>query len=376
MTTIRIPAWLLLCALVVTAGCGGSSGSNSDSGPTRSFAMGFTPWPYAGTAAAVVDTYTRIQTHGDIVAHHIMDGIPWDEALAGTPPWPPDIETAIQGRLDQTLASQRVYLAVDALNSGRDGLANDWDGSCVSPLCAPWDGYAFDHPDVITAYTNFALDLIDRFDPDYFSFGSEASELLLNNATTFDEFVDFSEAVIANIRAMHPDLPILVSVALKAPGSTDTDKLVDNLGPLIDHVDMVGISVYPYAFFNPQVEDPGNLPADWLSQIEDVSQGKPLAVTETGWIGEDLSISSYQLNVSSSSARQDAFIDRLFTEANDLDVRFVIWFTVVDYDDLWENELGMDPLARIWRDTGLYDEDMVPRAGLMTWDRMLEREID
>lgn len=376
MTTIRIPAWLLLCALVVTAGCGGSSGSNSDSGPTRSFAMGFTPWPYAGTATAVDDTYTRIQTHGDIVAHHIMDGIPWDEALAGTLPWPTEVETAIQGRLDQTLASQQVYLAVDALNGERNGLANDWDDDCASPLCGDWDGYAFDHPDVITAYTNFALDLIDRFDPDYFSFGSEASELLLNDATAFGEFVDFADAVTDNIRAMYPDLPILVSVALKAPGSTDMDTLIAGLDPLINHVDMVGISVYPYAFFGLADDDPANLPADWFSQIEEVSQDKPIAVAETGWIGEDLSIPDYSLDVSSTPARQDTFIDRLFTEANALDVRFVIWFAVVDYDDLWENELGMDPLARIWRDTGLYDEDMVPRAGLMTWDRMLEREID
>ncbi len=48
--------------------------------PTRTFYMGFTPWPYDATLDAVNFTYDRIQEHGDMVKHHLMQGVPWDAA--------------------------------------------------------------------------------------------------------------------------------------------------------------------------------------------------------------------------------------------------------------------------------------------------------
>lgn len=378
----RTVDWLLLLSILAIAGCDSSgSGGGGGSVASRGFALGFTPWPYDADQAALDDTYTRIQTHGDLVAHHIMDGVPWDQALVPGTPYPPEVESALQERLDQTLASQQVYLALDAVNAGRDGLADDWDNGCPAALCAPWDTRGFNDAEVITAYTNFALDLIARFDPDYLNIASEASELLLNDladgTSNFPDFVAFAEQVVPAIRARHPDLPILVSIALKAPGSTEMDELIAGLPPLIDLVDWVGISVYPYAFFDPPDADPANLAVNWLSQIEALSQGKPLAVTETGWIAEDLQITSFGLDVQSSPERQDDYIGLLFNEAETLDARFIIWFTIVDYDALWATfpPGPVQDVGKIWRDTGLFDQDLIPRAGLMSWDRMLERPL-
>lgn len=380
MHPVRFPASLLLLSVFAGMGCDSSGSGGGDPVATRGFAMGFTPWPYDANQAALDDTYTRIQTHGDIVAHHIMDGVPWDQALAGTA-YPAEVEAGLQERLDQTLASQRVYLALDAVNGGRDGLADDWDSTCATALCPPWDGYAFDHPDVVNAYTHFALDLIARFDPDYFNIASEASELLLNDqddgTSNFPAFVDFAAQVIPAIRARHPDLPILVSVAMKAPGSSAMDDLVAGLPPLIDLLDLVGISVYPYAFYDPPDGDPASLTADWLSQIEALSGGKPLAVTETGWIAEDLEITSFGLDVQSSPAHQDQYVELLLDEADSLDARFVIWFTIVDYDALWATfpPGAVQDLGKIWRDTGLFDQDLIPRAALITWDQAREQPL-
>ena len=75
--------------LTVLAACGGGSSPAPPVQPpaveTRSFYMGFTPWPYDATAAAVADTNQRIQDNGDIVDHHIMVGVPWEEALNSLP---------------------------------------------------------------------------------------------------------------------------------------------------------------------------------------------------------------------------------------------------------------------------------------------------
>ena len=62
-------------------------------------------------------------------------------------------------------------------------------------------------------------------------------------------------------------------------------------------------------------------------------------------------------------------LDKLFLEANDLDIEFIIWFSIVDYD-AWQTVYG-NKISRIWRDTGLYDEDLYERSALKTWQNWL-----
>ena len=48
---------------------------------------------------------------------------------------------------------------------------------------------------------------------------------------------------------------------------------------------------------------------------------------------------------------------------------FVGWWALVDFDARWDSALGQSPVARIWRDTGLYDEALNPRPALDTWQQ-------
>lgn len=45
----------------------------------------------------------------------------------------------------------------------------------------------------------------------------------------------------------------------------------------------------------------------------------------------------------------------------------VIWFSSYDYDTLWRDTLGSDSLSKIWKDSGLLDENLSERSGLATW---------
>jgi hypothetical protein len=74
------PHWWLLIGLL--ASCGG--GSTTQPPATRGFLMGFSPWPWDATLEAVDWTYQTIMTNGDIVSHHIEEGVPWPEALTGS----------------------------------------------------------------------------------------------------------------------------------------------------------------------------------------------------------------------------------------------------------------------------------------------------
>lgn len=364
---------VLLWSISLLCGCSGDSSSNPAPDYSRSYYMGFTPWPYDATLDAVNITYQKIQQDGDIVHHQLMQGIPWEAAFNGTP-YPAGVEADITMRLNQTVAGHTILLSIDSLDSSRAALANNWGDSGEGPRIAPWDTRDLDSPEVITAYTNFALDLIDRFRPAYFNYGTEASELILNDIARYNKFVVFAQQVSANIKAQYPELKLMVSVALKSPGSAEMNLIKANIGDLLPYIDVLGISVYPYIFFNHADKgNPGNLPVNWLTQVEDFAAGKPIAITETGWIAQDLVVSGLGVNVPGSEAYQRQYVAQLLQQCDQLSVEFVIWWSLIDYQALWEGVLAQDDLAAIWRDTGLYDEQVQQRSGLAEWQQYFQR---
>ena len=375
---MKLPKAIVLALSIATmAGCGGGGGGSGAEEPqnpppvTRAFDMGFTTWPYDATVTAVNFVYTETSARGDFIAHHMDAGVPWQAALDGAA-YDPAVEAEIQARLDNTPANQRMYLAISPFNTGRDGLAGNWGAAPNEQLLAPWNTRDFDSPEVIAAYTSFARDLITRFQPTYFNLGIEASELLVNDLPRFNRYVTFATEVANALRADFPNLRLMISVALKSPGSARAQTIEANIGPLIDLVDVVGISVYPYVFFDHADKgDPQNLPSNWFSQIQNIANGKPIAVAETAWIAERLEVPAFAVDVMANAQNQADYMVELFAEAEALDADFVVWWALVDFDALWNTVLAQDPLARIWRDTGLFDESLNPRPALDIWQQQL-----
>lgn len=363
---------------------------------TRPFLLGFTTWPYDLTVAAVEDTYDRILAEGDIITHHIMGGVPWQEALDGAD-YPAGVEANICERLRLTypqdaitpdakgrcFAPQRadrrpVYLAIDSLNSGRTTMSEYWGSAENQPraMYGDWGGRGFADQASADAYAAFAIDMIARFEPGLFNFGTEASDLILHDMQAWQDYVIFAQRVSAKIKTAYPDLPIMISVALKTPGSSRATAIAQNIGAVIDTVDVLGVSVYPYAFFDaPYRDDPDTLPSDWLSQAKVLAQGRPIAITETGWIAQNLTVETFGLEVSSSAQKQDRFVEKLFDECAQMGCVMINWFTIVDFDRLWE-AIGEDPIAALWRDSGLFDEDLAPRPALSRWRAWRARRFE
>ena len=130
--------WRQRAAGVVLLFLGVSATAAADQGEKeRSFAMGFTTWPYAATEEAVEDVYAKVHNHGDLIAFHFDEGVPWPEAYAGTA-YATAYEAKLEDMAGHVETGDTVYVGVAPFHGGRDGLALYRGEDDNMPLPPPW----------------------------------------------------------------------------------------------------------------------------------------------------------------------------------------------------------------------------------------------
>jgi len=219
------------------------------------------------------------------------------------------------------------------------------------------------------------LNLIERFKPQYCNYGIEATEYIIKNpddTAKHSTLFNFLHQVYDNIKAAHPDLTLFISVTLKDPDSTGTSLIQGYSDKISACTDILGVSTYGYIFYgHAGCGNPANLPTNWLSHAQNYAPVKKLAIAETAWIAENLTIPAYSVDITGTEEWQKDYVGLLLNEADRLSAEFVTWFCAVDYDTLCTDTLGSDPLSQIWRDTGLYDGDTDSRPALKIWNNWL-----
>jgi arabinogalactan endo-1,4-beta-galactosidase len=235
-----------------------------------------------------------------------------------------------------------------------------------------WANKSFDDADVIKAYSNFLLDLIGRFEPDYVCFGAEVNGGFAENDPQLGAFEKFVKAVRNNVRAEHPNVPLFLSFVVAGSGAEGTRQM--NLTrKFLKYSDYVAVSTYPFIEAAGGAHgdaDPDNLPRNWFTRMHDLAPEKPFAVAETGYIAEDLVLQTYGINIKGTKEWQEEYVRFLFQECNKLDAEFVVYFLVRDYDQGWERlrQQGHGEFYKMWRDCGLIDGNGEARPSLGVWD--------
>jgi hypothetical protein len=172
---------------------------------------------------------------------------------------------------------------------------------------------------------------------------------------------------------------------LARPGSSPSRSASPAIGPrsaeivrpLLDFTDLLAVSTYPYLAAGVE-GDPRRVPDDWFSRIRDLDPEKPIAIAETGYAAGTLVLESFGITIPGTETWQRLYLRRLLCDLDRLEAEFVVWFTSVDYDRLWElmEEAGVSELFKAWRDTGLYDQDLRRRPAARVWDRWRARTVE
>lgn len=341
----------------------------------RSFYMGVTPWPADFTAVEQERAYHFINTECDLVSHHFDDGIPYKEAFSQLP-MPLMLQENLQFRKANTLPGKKILLSVSALNLTRKEKAGYFEeGVVADSVKNRWATLTFDAPEMITAYVNYVSWLVEQLQPDFVNYGVE-SNLDSWDPVQFARYKQFLSQVYPRLKAKFPGLPFFVSfMVYEIPQALVLSK------ELLPYTDYVAISAYPYSSVSSSANgntDPALFPADYFSRFADLDANKPLAIAETGYIAEDLSIPSFSLQKTGTPAWQQAYLEKICAFAQSRKARFLVWFCYKDYDAGSQTLQGAglyQDLFGLWQDTGLYDEAGQGRPSLGSWRQWMGKPI-
>ena len=362
----------LFVAVLFLAGC-----SKDDELAKRPFRMGFTPFPYEISQEGVEYTYEKLSVEADIINHHFDNGVPWEEALKGAE-FSRHIMDDWNYRIGKADVRQKTYVSVTPINFSRDGLAAYRGSADNLPLPPPWDKYAFNDEHVKAAYLNYCKRVLAFFQPDYFAMSIESNLLYVMKPDLWAAYLELHEYVYLQLKSMYPDLPIFSSVA-GAPmlkGFLEgNDHVQQRLAvmQLLQLSDYYAISFYPYLtnyLGNPY-------PENTFDELFSLS-GKPVIIAETGYTAETFSMNNGQdvVTIETDPLKQQRYLDDLLAASEKWRAKFVIYFALRDYDQLWAQIGSPADLNIAWRDAGLYDESGNPRPALNSWREWFRKRVD
>lgn len=325
----------------------------------RNFKMGFTSWIYAPEISAKEETYGFMAQHGDIYAEHLDNKIPWKAWINGTS-LPADFLNDIDDRVQRRIAGNELLLSVSLLNSLRTDLIQDYDGTIP-------DYTRLDDAEIRDAYVRHLRYLIDRLGPDHLVAVIEANELYINaGSQVWEEYKSLMSAVRDSINTRYPDLPYSESVTLHNWVDADIeDESVyqQEINEYVNRLDYAAISYYPL-FNNYHTYEEFNSAFDFLNSQVNI----PISFVETTHLANDLTLESLNFTITGNECEQDLYLQTLAENAVNEEYLFFIWWAHRDFDELWETfPEEVKELGKIWRDTGLLDEDGRERPAFETW---------
>lgn len=340
--------------------CSGSTSFDGD----RNFRMGFTSWSHGPEVADIEDTYAFLATNSDIYSEQIDNIIPWKALINGTE-LPEEFINNIAFRVSKKPQNAKLLLSVSLLNIDRTDLNPDVDGTLPEYT-------SFSDQAIENAYFDFLIYLIDQFQPEYLVMAMEVNELLAKSEPKWEGYKLLMQNLRNRIRTAHPALKISESITLHNwlnPNVTNPETFIEEIDNYITQMDFAAISFYPFL--------KGKHNKTQFQQAFDFLHSKvdiPVAFVETSHLAEDLSVQAFDLFIPGDECEQKEYLETLLQNASQQEYEFIIWWAHRDFDRLWETfPEEVKDLGKLWRDTGLLNEDGEIRPAYSYWKSAFDK---
>ncbi|MFK8037264.1 MAG: hypothetical protein AB8B74_03155 [Crocinitomicaceae bacterium] len=352
--------FLSAIALVVLVGC--KKNNPKKIIDNRDFKMGFSSWSYGPTLEAVNATYDFLATNGDVYSEHMDHKVPWNSWLNGAE-LPLEFTGLVQDKINRKPNGAELLLSVSFLNGGRSDIMEDFDGE--KPAYTNLNDSL-----LVEAYFRHVSYLVDQLNPKYLVYSIESNELFVNSPSLWPAFRDAMDSVGAKLKLKYPNLEMAESITLHSwyKSSTEPDYLSE-VEKITNEGDFAAISFYPF-FKGLNSKDDFQKAFDFLHSKISI----PIAFVETNHLAENLVVDAYSLNIESDEKEQEDYLETLLVNAHNKQYKFIIWWAHRDYDALWETfPAEVKDLGKIWRDTGLQDEDGKDRNSMKLWQKIFAK---
>jgi hypothetical protein len=419
----------LVFALALYA-CGGGGGGGSESGSSRSFLMGSTP--FFASSTAFPDFRFENMDDRDLLSLHVDDfwGVPWIQCLDGTctdSDLPAAWVNQWKNLAENAHASGKtIYLAVSPLGNRRtlakrvlaDGTYQENWAPADSNGCYKFVEDAANAATYQTAYIAYVKYLVNLVKPAYLSPAVEMNIPFTECAAQKSAWIAWYTGVQNALKAEYPSLVIFPTFQMEsmygianAQAACTSGTVSECFGTRLTEAlaipaDRMAFSTYPSGWkFSPAFNY--SYPTDTFARTKAATTRK-IWVSETGWPAVPVR-TSYQHGASGSCAatyampdaiandsEQAKYIDWLLNEAQNQRLEAVVWWLNRDYlDGTVAAKCPCDPATgdtcrladlfyslgsdygefalRIFGNMALFNYDDSPRPGYATWKRFRSR---
>jgi hypothetical protein len=351
-------------AAMPLAACGGGSAAPAPTptpspspAPTRSWAMGFSPFPPRLTVDAVIqgiDTWSR---RADIAIIH--EELPWTDLLAGLS------ADAILDRdkvqLVQYIRSKGVQRLV-FMGDLNDGLAREREAPQLRAA-----GRSITEPAVQRLYRDYLLAVDRKLAPEVIGLVAESNLIRVAAPALYPAVRQAANDTAAALRSAGTRATLMASVQVEVAwgrlGGSGAYAGIEADFADFPFVQMLGLSSYPYFGWSA----PEDLPLDYYTRLRG-GRSVPVMVVEGGWASASAG------SIVSSPALQARYLTR---HAQLLDAAAARGWLQLQFADLDLAALPPPLPANLplFASIGLANSDFVGKPALATWDALFARPL-
>ncbi len=210
-------------------------------------------------------------------------------------------------------------IAIDWQKINRSGTNGDW---------------SFENEATANLFKKDMLRLLDAYNPDYFNLGVEVNYYALTSSEGFRSFASIFRELKDELKQLKPELKVGLSYQLELlyghHNGWNKTKTLTTLDNLLGDIDYLGISTYPN-MASVQNQSDVLFSTIYLDSIS-MKYSLPIGISETA-------VSSKLYN----EVQRKTYVKTIFKKASDLNLKFVIWGSMIDgdKDNVWSDKIGL-----------------------------------
>lgn len=369
-----IVAVLLLVVPFATSACGKEketpdpSTANGASGPgptvtrpapagePRTARLGFSSLPPERTSDSYIGAFATAAQYADVVL--VQRTPPWEDFMPGGSV---SKQTADSTRLEEALIEQyglSLFYAIDPTDGvvQRSRLAN------LPPSVDPQAG--FNDPKVRQAFIAYATYVARNYKPDYMALGVEVNMTFERAPEQFEAYLSLYAEAYEVVKGNSPSTKVFPTFQLEDLRGNFGDvhpprwELFDRFR---GRMDLLAVSTYP---FLGEAKSAADVTADYYGELKQHWDGE-IIISEAGYASAPV---EGRVTVGTESDQQ-AYVEHLLAQANELGFSLVVWFAALD------PAFASSGATAVFRDIGLRKSDGSNKLAWAAWEAWAARPL-